>query len=310
MDLVAKFGREDLAILYVVKNQDKYLEFVESLQPPIPREKKWVLILSTMYGCPVRCKMCDAGTYYQGKVSAEDLIKQIDFMVENRYPDKVIPADKFKVQFARMGEPCLNPAVLDVLQQLPGLYHAPGLMPCISTIAPSNAQKFMDELAEIKHELYDNGHFQMQFSIHTTDEDLRKEIIPYKIWTLEEIAIYGEQFYETGDRKITLNFAAEKDTPLDPEVIARIFDPKKYLIKITPINPTESVKAHGISSMITMEEGEEIKLLIKEFEDRGFEALISIGELEENKIGSNCGQHALKFMDGKFEMINYQPYGE
>ena len=78
MEVIAKFGRDDLAILYVAKNNGKYLEFVESLQPPIPRENKWVLILSTMYGCPVRCNMCDAGTYYQGKISKEDLFKQID----------------------------------------------------------------------------------------------------------------------------------------------------------------------------------------------------------------------------------------
>jgi 23S rRNA (adenine2503-C2)-methyltransferase len=308
MEVIAKFGREDLAILYVVKNKDKYLEFVESLQPPIPREKKWVLILSTMYGCPVRCKMCDAGSYYQGKVSTDDLFKQIDFMVENRYPDKNIPADKFKVQFARMGEPCLNEAVLDVMKLLPDRYNAPGLMPCISTIAPKNAQKFMNELIEIKHELYSNGQFQMQFSIHSTDEEKRKEIIPYNIWTLEDIAVYGEDFYEKGDRKIALNFAWEKDTPLEADVIERIFNPEKYIIKITPINPTESVKVHGISSMITAEEGEEVKKLVKDLENRGFESIISIGELEENKIGSNCGQQALKFLDGKIEILDYQPY--
>jgi len=37
MDIVAKFGRDDLAILYIAKNDDKYIEFVESLQPPITR---------------------------------------------------------------------------------------------------------------------------------------------------------------------------------------------------------------------------------------------------------------------------------
>ncbi len=308
LEVIAKFGRDELAILYVAKNKDKYLEFVESLQPPIPREKKWVLILSTMYGCPVRCKMCDAGTYYQGKISKDDLFKQIDYLVLNRYPNKKIPAEKFKVQFARMGEPCLNNHVLEVMKELPEKYDAPGLMPCISTIAPKNAQRFMDELLDIKEELYSNGYFQMQFSIHSTDENKRKDVIPYNIWSLEEIAEYGELFFKKNDRKITLNFAAEKNTPFDPDKVSKIFDPKKYLIKITPINPTEAVKAHAIHSMISSEEGEEAKQIVKELENYGFESIISIGELEENKIGSNCGQHALKFMNGKLEIIEYQPY--
>ncbi len=310
MEIVAKFGRDDLAILYIAREEGKFFEFVESLQPPVPRDKKWVLILSTMYGCPVKCSMCDAGTYYHGKISYDVMCKQIDHMVSKRYPDRTVPADKFKVQFARMGEPALNPAVLDVMRKLPDSYNAPGLMPCISTIAPSNANKFMDEMIEIKKELYSNGHFQLQFSIHSTDEDVRKQVIPYKIWSLEEIASYGEAFWQKGDRKITLNFAAEKGNPLDPDKLLEVYDPKKFFIKITPINPTEKAKAHSLLSMISPETGEFAKQKIKAIEDKGFDVLLSIGELEENHIGSNCGQHALKFENGTFTIEEFQKYEE
>ena len=310
MEIVAKYGRDDLAILYIAQEDSKFLEFVESLQPPVPRDKKWVLILSTMYGCPVKCSMCDAGTYYHGKISYDVMYKQIDHMVSKRYPDRTIPVEKFKVQFARMGEPALNPDVLEVMRKLPELYNAPGLMPCISTIAPSNATKFMDEMLEIKNNLYPNGHFQLQFSIHSTDEVVRKEVIPYKIWTLEEVAKYGEAFWQKGDRKITLNFAAEKGNPLDQDRLLEVYDPKKFFIKITPINPTEKAKAHGIQSMISPETGEFAKQKIKAIEDKGFDVLLSIGELEENHIGSNCGQHALKFENGTFTIEEFQKYEE
>ncbi len=310
MEIVAKYGRDDLAILYIAQEDGKFLEFVESLQPPVPRDKKWVLILSTMYGCPVKCSMCDAGTYYHGKISYDVMYKQIDYMVSKRYPDRTVPADKFKVQFARMGEPALNPAVLDVMRKLPELYNAPGLMPCISTIAPSNATKFMDEMLEIKNDLYPNGHFQLQFSLHSTDEDVRKKVIPYKIWTLEEIAAYGEAFWKKGDRKITLNFAAEKGNPLDPDRLLEVYDPKKFFIKITPINPTEIAKAHSLQSMISPDTGEFAKQKIKAIQDKGFDVLLSIGELEENHIGSNCGQHALKFENGTFTIEEFQKYEE
>ncbi len=310
MDIVAKFGRDDLAILYVAKYDGKYLEFVESIQPPIPREKKWVLILSTMYGCPVRCEMCDAGTYYHGKISYEIMLEQIDYIASKRYPDRVIPAEKFKVQFARMGEPALNPDVNKVMRKLPEIYDAPGLIPCMSTIAPSNAQKFMDEMLEIKDELYSGGKFQLQFSIHSTDEETRKKVIPYKIWNLKEIAEYGDIFWKKGDRKITLNFAAEKSNPLDPDKLAEVFDSKKYFIKITPINPTSIAKAHSLQSMIDVETGEFAKQKIKAIEANGFEVLLSIGELDENHIGSNCGQHALKFINGKYSIEDFQKYDE
>ncbi|MHA1532244.1 MAG: radical SAM protein, partial [Candidatus Heimdallarchaeota archaeon] len=185
-----------------------------------------------------------------------------------------------------------------------------GLMPCISTIAPSNATNFMDEMLEIKNNLYPNGQFQLQFSIHSTDEVVRKEVIPYKIWTLEEVAKYGEAFWQKGDRKITLNFAAEKGNPLDPDRLLEVYDPKKFFIKITPINPTEKAKAHGIQSMISPETGEFAKQKIKAIEDKGFDVLLSIGELEENHIGSNCGQHALKFENGTFTIEEFQKYEE
>ena len=308
MDIVAKFGRDDLAILYVAQNDSNYIEFVESLQPPIPREKKWVLIISTMYGCPVKCKMCDAGTYYKGKISTKTMLEQIEYMVSKRFPERSIPVKKFKIQFARMGEPALNPDVIEVMKKLPQIYNAPGLIPCISTIAPVKSKQFMNEMLEIKNALYTDGQFQLQFSIHSTDEKTRKEVIPYKIWSLEEIANYGEKFWNKGDRKVTLNFAVEKSNPLEPEVLAKIFDPKKFFIKITPINPTEIVKAHNIQSLITPESGEFAKQKIKEIEKLGFEVLLSIGELEENHIGSNCGQNALKFQNGTYTIGDFQKY--
>ena len=70
MDIVARVGSEDVAVVYVGKYPDgELVEFVEAVSPPFPREKKWVVMLSTLYGCPVECKMCDAGGFYHGKVS-------------------------------------------------------------------------------------------------------------------------------------------------------------------------------------------------------------------------------------------------
>ena len=82
MKVIASTGREDIALVYIAELEEgKLVEFVEALQPPLPREKKWVLLVSTMYGCPVGCAMCDAGGFYHGKVTKEDIFAQIDFLV-------------------------------------------------------------------------------------------------------------------------------------------------------------------------------------------------------------------------------------
>ena len=88
MEILGKYGKEELAILYIARYDKKIIEFVESVQPPVSREQKWVLILSTLYGCPMGCLMCDASDYFFGKISKEGMLAQIDHMISPRFPDK------------------------------------------------------------------------------------------------------------------------------------------------------------------------------------------------------------------------------
>jgi len=299
MKVIGVAGREDIAIVYLSRLDDgKLIEFVESVQPPIPREEKWVLIVSSMVGCPVRCMFCDAGGDYQRKLSREEIIWQIDYMVRRRYGERKVPVDKFKIQFARIGEPSMNENVIDVLGKLPSLYDAPGLMPCISTVAPKGRDAFFEELIKIKNKLYARGRFQLQFSIHTTDEGLRDKIIPVKKWNFEERAEYGENYLEKGDRKITLNFALANGYPLDPDVLKEYFEPAKFLIKITPVNPTVRAVERGIKSAVE-KSPDEIDGLVRKLKKEGYDVIVSVGELEENRIGSNCGQLVRRYLESK-----------
>ncbi len=297
MKIIAKTGNEEVATVYIVEmDNGKFIEFVESLQPPIPREEKWVLIISTLYGCPVGCRFCDAGGHYQGKLSKDELISQIDFLIKSRFPDRKVAVKKFKIQFARMGEPALNPNVLDVLEELPQLYEIAGFLPSISTVAPQNRDNFFDRLLKIKENLY-QGRFQFQFSIHTTDEKLKKWLVPIKTWDFGKMAQYGEKFYSKGDRKVALNFALADGMPLNPNVILEYFDPDIFLIKITPVNPTYRASENKISSHI-LPDKEKYKV-IEALREAGYDVILSIGELSENDIGSNCGQYLTTFLKNK-----------
>ncbi len=297
MRVVAQTGREDIAMVYIAEQEGgKLIEFAESLQPPSPREKKWVLTLSTLYGCPVRCRFCDAGTYYQGKLSTEEIILQIDYLVQKRFQDMKIPVEKWKIQLARTGEPSFNQAVLDVLDCLPELYAAPGLTPSFSTIAPNGTDRFFRRLLEIKNRLY-VGKFQFQFSLHTTDERMRDWLVPAKKWSFERMAEYGKAFHQTGDKKITLNFALPNGMPVDPDVLLAYFTPDLFLIKITPVNPTLQASKNKISSYVQPNRNN--YEIIDTLKQAGYEVILSIGDWEENWIGSNCGQYVTAYRNAK-----------
>ena len=309
MKIIAEYGNDEIAKVYIAEMRERekgkkhLVEFVESVQPPLPRDKKWVMIVSSMFGCPVRCRMCDAGGNFAGKLTADEILSQVDHMVRRRYPDAKVSVDKFKIQFARMGEPALNPAVLDAMERLPETVYSPGLNVSMSTIAPRNAQtkQFFAKLARIKNRLYPGGKFQLQFSIHTTDSVKRDDLIPVPKWSFDEIAAYGAEFAhpETGDKKVTLNFAPVEGYPIDARIIRDHFNPEKFIIKLTPLNPTVRSSEESLRSAIRPEDESSSEELVREFVREGFEVVLSIGELEENKIGSNCGQFIQRALDAE-----------
>ena len=297
MKVYAVTGTTDVASVYMAEmGNDRLIEFVEACQPPYSRDERWILMISTLFGCPVKCQICDAGGQYRGKPNVSEILAQIDYMVFRWYPDGCVPAKKFKIQFARMGEPSLNDAVLDVLEQLKERYTAPGLMPSISTIAPHGKDHFFDRLVEIKNRFYTKGQFQFQFSIHTTDGKLRDQLIPVQKWSFEQMAAYGDRFLNPGDRKITLNFALAEGMPIEPDILLRYFDPLSYLIKITPVNPTCQAVKNGLASYIDPRKPGMNNQIATELTHAGYEVIISIGEVRENQIGSNCGQYVLNYL--------------
>lgn len=309
MKVFAVTGTPDVAEVFMADMGDgRMIEFVEALQPPYARDERWILMISTLYGCPVKCQICDAGGSYRGKPTAEEILRQIDHMVFRWYPDGHVPSGKFKIQFARMGEPALNMAVLDVLEELPKRYHAPGLMPSISTIAPHGTNAFFEGLLDVKNRLYLNGRFQFQFSIHTTDVTLRNQLIPVRKWSFADMAAYGERFYRHGDRKITLNFALAEGMPVEPDVMLHYFDPERYLVKITPVNPTCHAVQNGLSTHIDPYRPETGQAVAQSLSEVGYDVIVSIGEIQENEIGSNCGQYVLNYMESKKKLVDGYTY--
>ena len=308
MKVISKTDHSQLATVYIAQNSaGKLVEFVESVQPPLSLSEKWVLVVSTLFGCPVDCTFCDAGGSYKGRLTSDEILFQIDYPVRLRFPDGNIATKKFKVQFSRMGEPSFNPAVLDVLEKLPSLYKWQEFIPSLSTIAPQGTDKFFERLLQIKKEHYP-GSFQFQYSLHSTSIRQRDRMIPVRKWDFRHMARYGEKFFNQGGKKITLNFAVSKKSIIEPKALLRQFTPDIFLVKLTPVNPTFKARKNKIESadLFTDQFFTDTVMKIRE---AGYETIISIGETEENQIGSNCGQYVqahLKACEKMDEAYSYK----
>ncbi|MBI5001461.1 MAG: radical SAM protein [Euryarchaeota archaeon] len=291
MRVIAEHGRDDLAKVYVAELKDgSRIEFVESLQPPRPRAEKWVNIISTLAGCPMECAMCDAGGGYRRPLTEEEMRAQVEHLARARFDGGKPETKKWKLQLARMGEPALNPSVVGFLDGLGSEGHG-NLTVSVSTIAPSGSARFLDDLKIVKDRHF-RGRFQLQFSIHSTDESARRALMPAGALSLEEIAAQGRSFRSEGDKKVTLNFMAIKGVPIDAAAVAKAFGADDFLVKITPLNPTRRAQWSGLEPGFDAERPETASALVASFERLGFETILSIGALDENRIGSNCGQYA------------------
>lgn len=289
--LRAASGREDLAMVYLLQlgeDPAHLVETVDSVDPRYPRSEKAVMIISTQFGCPVGCLMCDAAGDYRGSLTAEQMLAQVQFVAQRR-PES-LRSRKLKVHFARMGEPALNPAVLDALEELPGLLSSGGLIPCISTVAPAGCEIFFAHLLQIKRRLYPPGHFQLQISVNTTDADLRRRLIPWPTLEPSAIARLAAPFAGPGDRKVALNFALGRGFPVDPQRLRATFDPTRFMVKLTPVNPTARAKRHGLETVVMAGRPDAADELLTSLGDAGFDTVLSIGDADEIAIGSNCGQ--------------------
>lgn len=292
-EVVDVLGRPDLAQIYLVRLRDDPLAMVEcvgAVDPSLPKSEKLVVVVSTQLGCAVGCPMCDAGTSFHGNLTSSEILSQIEHVLSDWAGPEARTCPKLKVQFARMGEPALNPSVLEVLEVLPTRVPTPGLMPCIATTAPRSARRWFERLVELRDRHYGKGQFQLQLSVQSTDEVIRDGMIPIPKWSLREMAAYSEAFVRAEDRKVTLNFAMARGVPISAKAVARWFNPEKVVVKLTPLNPTDRAVESGLVSSFEAGEEARVKPLVSALQAEGFDCIVSVGLPEESQMRSSCGQ--------------------
>jgi len=225
-------------------NKPKQVKHTEMLS----LSEKWVITISTQYGCSMNCTFCDVPKVGPGKnATYKDLIKQV---LQGIYLHPMVKTTKrLNVHFARMGEPTWNPNVLDAAKWLKEhLDPEYKVHPVVSTMMPKKNEwlrTFIHTWMRIKNRLY-NGNAGLQLSINSTSDKERKEMFNNNCCDFPQISKIMRGIIPNG-RKITLNFAIA-NYEINPDVLLNYFDPDDYIIKLTPMHKTDTAIKNGIST--------------------------------------------------------------
>lgn len=217
-------------------------------QSVMPLTEKWVVTISTQYGCSMGCRFCDVPKVGPGKnATFYDLTGQI--LAAVKLHPEITETKRLNVHFARMGEPTWNPHVLDcgkwLHTHMNDTFH---VHPVVSTMMPRRNEwlkVFIHTWMRLKNRVY-HGEAGLQLSINSTDPSERDEMFSRNACSLDEIARIMDGIIPVG-RKITLNFAVAEYT-IDPSVLKHYFDPELYIVKLTPMHKTASALLNGIET--------------------------------------------------------------
>lgn len=259
----------------------------------LPLEEKWVITISTQYGCSMGCNFCDVPRVGAGKnATADDLVRQV--LTGIKLHPEVQSTKRLNIHFARMGEPTWNPNVLDATKWLKTHVDPEyTIHPVVSTMMPRGNEwlkTFIHTWMRMKNRLL-RGNAGLQISINSTDEDERLQAFGGNACTLPEIAKVMEGIIPSG-RKITLNFAVAGYT-VDPSRLRRYFSPEDYIVKLTPMHKTKAARQRGIETVgdyTTYEPYDKLETALRE---AGYDVLVFIASEAEDLGRITCGNAIL-----------------
>jgi 23S rRNA (adenine2503-C2)-methyltransferase len=269
----------------------------------MPLSEKWVITVSTQYGCPQKCTFCDVPNIpFKGNASFRDLYNQFGF-ARSMFPE-VSYTDRLNLHFARMGEPILNPAVFEFanylcngkrdLQDKLGL-RIEVIHPVLTTSLPRQFKRLGQRI--LQWCTYKNvdmrGQAGLQFSINSTDESQRKAMFDGGSVTLEELSDIANDMPPPLSRKYCLNFAYSTDFEIDADKLRRLFAPEKFMVKITPIHNNTACRNNAIATVGGYEQYAPYRDVETRLKAAGFDELVFVPSMDEEESLVTCGNLVL-----------------
>lgn len=285
---IADYGKD------VNLNQNKA---VADETPLLPLSEKWVITISTQYGCSMGCTFCDVPKVGPGiNCTYDDLRDQV--LGGLALHPEITATKRLNVHFARMGEPTWNSNVLDFTRNIRlevrpfvgrSLVH-----PVISTMMPRHNRELMPFLAdwmEIKN-YYFRGDAGLQLSINSTCDSEREKMFNGNALSLEEVAEIGRALDRPKGRKITLNFAVA-GYEIDAVKLRDLFDPKWFVCKLTPMHKTAVALENGIETLGDYTTPYPYQHHAEALKKVGFDVLTFIASHDEDAGRITCGNAIL-----------------
>lgn len=188
------------------------------------RKDRWMVGVSCMSGCPIRCKFCATGKLNKCRnLTQKEIVEQVEFVL-NKNEYNFNDAWEHKINYTRMGEPFLNiDAVRGAIEEIDKKY--PNTHHYISTIGIRGS-----DFSWIKDNI------TLQISVHSTDNDKRNWLIPYKKkMSYEELG----KIRTGSNLKTTINMTLVDNSDFDINKFKQNFDAEYFFVKLSPINKNE-----------------------------------------------------------------------
>ncbi|MCX7909236.1 MAG: 23S rRNA (adenine(2503)-C(2))-methyltransferase RlmN [Ignavibacteria bacterium] len=246
------------------------------------KERK-TLCVSSQIGCALACSFCATGKLgLKRNLTPSEIIDQI-FECE-----KIIGTRLTNIVFMGMGEPLQNfRTLVQVLNVLTDedckLFSRKNITVSTSGIVPK-----IYDLAKIERPV------KLAISLHSTDEELRKKLMPIaKKWNLKEIREAAINYYRTTKLPITYEyilFDGLNDSEIDAKRLAKFARAVPSKVNIIPFHRIDFVELDDFQKQLKPSSFEKIIQFKNVLKSEGVRAFIRSSSGYE--INGACGQLA------------------
>jgi 23S rRNA (adenine2503-C2)-methyltransferase len=196
------------------------------------RERPNIACVSTQVGCSVGCTFCaTAKTSFFRNLTKDEIFLQISSVIDND-PTGDALAEGFEVSFMGMGEPLSN--LKNVLEAVKEIHIRYPLINRVS-LSTSGTAKRIDALTDA---MPISPPIHLQISLHTTEDSIRKRLIPYSSSSIESLLKAGRRYHEKTGDKVCLNYILLKginDFQDNARWLAGL-DSSVFYVKLTALN--------------------------------------------------------------------------
>lgn len=265
----------------------------------MPLSEKWVVTVSTQYGCPMRCTFCDVPNIpFRGNVTFDDMKAQL-YNAIGLFPT-VHYTERLNLHFARMGDPIFNPDVFTfavwMYEHKAQIARDTGLSievihPVLTTSLPRKLRQLGDRLLEwcrIKNNVF-NGQAGLQLSINSTSEAQRTAMFADQQMHLEGVAEIMSNAPDPVSRKYCINMAFASGNECDGEKLARLFPPDRFMVKITPIHNNNACTESGMRTVGGYDSFTPYAEPERAFKAAGYDVLVFVPSTDEEEGLVTCG---------------------